>query len=90
MSKLVEARKKHLDATLNQITGERNNERKIKNPRKEVVGTRKIILDAYKRTGKRASAYLAMKMANQRIGKEVYTIAMVDGWIDEYEQEQVK
>ena len=58
-------------------------------PRKP--GVKSIVLDAYNKHRKIEDAYLAVAMANERIGKEVFTKQMVDNWIKEYvEKEEAK
>ena len=53
-------------------------------------GVKTVVMEAYARHRKAEDAYLAAKMANEKIGREAFTKQIVDEWIEEYEQEPTK
>ena len=77
--------KKYAPERLERRFCEIDKDEKLKNPPKPQLGVRSIVIDAYKKGGKEA-AYKAVEIANKRIGRNVYTIKIVDSWIEEIEK----
>lgn len=49
------------------------------------MGPRKIILEAYEKSGKKG-AIVALRILNKKLGKEVYSWNQVENWIKENER----
>lgn len=76
---------KFLPKRLEDIFRSMDKEERLKNPPNPKLGIRAIVLEAYKKGGKKA-AYKAAEMANERIGKVAYTKQIVDEWIEELDK----
>ena len=53
-------------------------------------GAREMVLMAYNKRTSKDDAYLAIKVFNDKIGREVYSREVVDRWILEYHQSAVR
>ena len=83
--RIIKSRKGLGNLVADYYEGIKRKEEKLNNPTKPVPGIKSVIMDAYKKGGKKA-AYKAADMANNRIGAKSYTEVTVDKWIEEYEQ----